>query len=239
MEKNGFSLNVSQLDWRKYDFMIYFGPTPKTDAVFAHGSSVRSEVLDRKICVLAAQIMLSEHKADHLVINGLSTAWCNANSVAYCGAETWLEYLGENGVNDVIVAPEAKHTAAECNAIIAMAKERDWKSLTVLAFPHHLPRVMSQWVECLKRNGSDLKVYPRTFGGIDMYMVTSKPLLNGGVVKGALLDQLAPEAENYERYCNPTGKDEKGSFTPNATPEDTIAYMMARDTVSVPEPVTA
>jgi hypothetical protein len=241
MEDESFSLDVSQLDWRKYFFMIYFGPRPKTNAVFAHGSSVRSEVLDRKICELAADILMGEGKADHLVINGLSTAWCNANSVAYSGAETWIEYLDEHGVDadDVIIAPEAKHTAAECNAIIAMAKDRGWESITVLAFPHHVPRVMSQWVECLKRNGSDLKVYARTFDDIDMHMVTSKPLLDGGVVKGVLMDQLALEATNYERYCNPAGKDEKGNFTPNATPEDTIAYMMARDTVVESELVTA
>ena len=228
MEYDGFSLNVSQLDWRKYFFMVYFGPQPKTDAVFAHGSSVRSEELDRKICGLATSLLFNE-KTNHVIINGLSTEWCNANSVAYSGAETWLGYFTEKEINDVIVAPEAKHTAAECNMIISMAKDRGWKSITVLAFPHHLPRVMSQWVECLKRASSDLKVYPRSFGGIDIHMTTSKPLLGGDAVKGVLMDQVSLETINYERYCNPAGKDEKGSFTPNATPEDTIAYMMRRD----------
>jgi hypothetical protein len=60
-------------------------------------------------------------------------------------------------------------------------------------------------------------------------MLTAKPTLDGETFSGTLFNQAEVEDLSYARYCNKEGCDEKGKFTPNATPEETVAYVLARD----------
>lgn len=203
------------------------------DAVFMHGSSVKSATLDRMQIELGYNIHRST-EAQYLVINGTPTAECG--KIAYAGAENWLEVLNELRVPKeyIIQTPVAKHSAAECKHVLQLASQFKWKKIAVVALPHHAIRIMRTWAAEIARNGSDLKVYIQIPRGVNWRMPAAKPVLDkdGGEIKGTFFDHIQREFEQGERFENKAGEDELGKFTPHATLEELLAYYAQRDGVA-------
>lgn len=230
-------MNPQSLEMFQALMLVFMSKEVRTPAIFIHGSPIKSEELDRAL-VESIDRMLFTVPVEKIIINGLSDKECVKSNVAYCGAETMKNRLCDEYVcierENLLCIPPSRHTAAECREVIKMMKENGWDSITVATFPHHILRVMLQWVYCLKEAGVNFKVYHRTIGEVDWNQPAVKPILGGGTEEGTLFDHIAGEYERIVRYGNPEGQDEKGKFTPNATLKELIEYLRNRD--QVPQP---
>lgn len=202
-----------------------------TDAVFVHGSCVRDLSMDKELLAVAAGLVHTG-AVKHLVINGISDEVCETKTLAYPGAETWVRLLEDLDVQDVLQIPPSPHTPAEVRNVIALANERGWRTLTIMALPHHLLRVAAQWVYLLEQAGSSITVYFRSFEGFNFDLAAKKPVLGGGVVEGILADHVDHELNQQQSYSDKSGMKADGSkFTPNATLPEVVAYLSRRDGV--------
>ncbi len=208
--------------------MCVTDPRVDTDTIFLHGSSVKSSQLDDLILQCGADLLLKTF-AVSIVVNGKPASECA--QIAYAGVEVWLLSLLDLGVlqNQINTIAPSAHTAAECKAFIELSKERGWKSVTVVALPHHILRCMRTWVAVIRAAGIDLKVYAQTPHSVDWMMPAQKPVLDGPDIKGTYFDHIAREHAQGERFENKAGVDEKGKFTPHATLAELIEYMKTRD----------
>ncbi len=203
-------------------------------AVYIHGSSVKNEELDTKQIELGVELF-ENAEAAHIVIAGTPKADCTA--IAYAGVEPWHEEINSCGIREdqILHTPPVKHTAAECKELVKMAEQYKWESVTIVALPHHVLRVMRTWVGVLNAAGSNLKVYAQTIGDVDWRMPASKPVLDaagkatGEMVEGTFFDHIAREFAQGERFENKAGQDELGKFTPHATLAELIEYYAQRD----------
>jgi len=199
-----------------------------TDAVFVHGSPAMSDEIDQ-LLLKEAVTMVRSGQARDLVINGLTDeqCWPNGQRLAYPGSDTWRRWLNELGYPSPILTSAAPHTAAESDAVIALARERGWSTVTIMSYPHHILRCMLQMVFCLERARSPLKVYTRTIiGKIDWLAVLEKGVLNSVPFRGVLGDvHIEQELARVEKYADKDGT----GYTPHATLEELIAYFGQRD----------
>ncbi len=214
-----------------------------TDAMFIHGSCVRDDGLDDSILAVGHKLYESG-QVGSLVINGLTDAVCVEKNLAYPGGDTWEKKLRAKGIKNLLKIKPSPHTPAECRNMIALAQKEEWRRLTVAAFPHHILRVMCQWIYLLKELGSPISVYARTMDTVDWTMPAKKPVLGGGTVEGTLFDHMGHELNQLALYSDldcfetPEGKripaslagpEDKQKYTPNATLEELIAYYKWRD----------
>lgn len=163
-----------------------------------------------------------------VVINGMTDADSQPGGqrLAYPGSDTSRKMLDGWGYRDYLMIAPSKHTAAECDALIALARENTWTRVSVMSQPHHILRCMEQMVFCLDRAGSDLKVYAMTLPGMNWQKVAEKGVLNGVPFSGTLIDAHA--REEFERTIKYADRDGTG-YTPHATLEELIAYYERRD----------
>lgn len=238
----------AKLTTQQFSALLYTGGRPMgpVNATVIHGSSVNKGKMDD---ALLQQVANMKHlgQTGTILINGLTQDACLAKNVAYPGYEVWLPKLHALGIISptlfnlpVAEGEEPKfawHTAAECNAVIAMAKVRGWKNLYVAANPHHIARVLRQWVYCLDQaDCSDIKVYPVTFYGTNYNEPALKRRPDGTSYDGTLFDHIEAEVIAADKYSNP---DHGGKYTPNATEEQAIVYMLKRDQMDMPVEASA
>lgn len=237
-------MNVYKVDplvLRQATLLTAYDKRPSADAMFVHGSCVRDDDLDDSILAMA---VTNVNHVGKIVFNGISDEVCIAKTLAYPGAETWERKLRAFGVTDALKIPPSPHTPAECRNMIAFATDQGFSSIIVAAFPHHLLRVMCQWVFCLKEKQSPIKVYARTMPSVDWFMKARKPVLGGGVVEGTLFDHMEHELKQLALYADlncfetpsgerilasSSGPEDKQKYTPNATLEELVAYYQERD----------
>lgn len=222
-------------------YLTSMGSQPKTDAIFVHGSPAASDEIDKKLLFLATS-MLTSGDASNLVINGLTDQMCvevgNGQRLAYPGCDTWGKVLEGMGLHGYMLIPPSKHTAAESDAVIKLAQEKGWGSVTIMSYPHHILRCLMQMVFCLARARSSLKVYTKTLPNIDWQMNVEKGVLGGEVFRGSLVEVHAKEEfERIIRYANMMGRDTIGGFTPHWDLEALIAYCKWRDGGQVDTPI--
>jgi hypothetical protein len=229
---------------------------PQIDAVYIHGSSIKSKELDTLQLKLGAKIFRDSPDARHIVIAGTPQADCG--KIAYAGVEPWHEELADLvDEADIVHTPRVMHTAAECKELVKMAAEAkyNWKNIVIVTLPHHAPRVMRTWAAVIKGTGSDLKVYVQS-PRINPRALASKPVLDkdGGTIEGTVMDHVDREFMQGEKFEDKSGIDAEGNkFTPHATLVELIEYFDQRDGVipaaveapaetpvaQVPEPATA
>ncbi len=215
---------IDPLKLSKATLLVHRDKRPKTDAVFIHGSSINSPELDNVLLKLGA--LIAREQQCPVVINGISERECTEKKLAYPGYEVWKDKLEALGVN-ILTIPRSPHTAAESDAILDLAVEKGWKSVTIMAFPTHILRCMLQMVFCQKRKGMTMPVYARTLETVDWQMPAKKTVLGGGVEEGLLLDQVESEYTRLVKYMDKDGQ----GFTPHATLEELLAFMQERDKV--------
>jgi hypothetical protein len=232
------SANTNALQLMQAMLLVLNDRRARTDAIFLHGSCVKDDYLDDLVIeegVSAARSMIS----NMIVINGAPIA--GSAGIAYAGAEVWMKKLVpqlETGLGEAAISvtniPQARHTAAEVKNFIALAKERGWKSVTIVSLPHHILRCMRTWAAIITAEGSDLKVYARTPDAVPWWTPAAKPVLDGPDIQGTLFDHIEREFQQGERFQNKAGADERGKFTPHATLDELIEYYRERDGV-IPE----
>lgn len=218
---------VDPLHLCKALLMVLTGPHPATNAVFVHGSPAADDEIDTDLLRLAVD-MVAKKEAGSLVINGLTDAecWPGGKRLAYPGSDTWGRTLQQIGFSGQLMIPSSKHTAAESDNLISLAKEKGWESITIMSYPHHILRCMLQMVFCLARAKSDLKVYTRTLPSINWQKVAEKGVLNNEPFRGTLIE--AHVREEYERLIKYADKEGTG-YTPHATLNELLVYCQWRD----------
>lgn len=221
---------VDPLAYARASSLVLVDQRPKTDAVFIHGSPAADDAIDTELLKLGVA-MVAAKETGALVINGLTdeACWPNGQRLAYPGCDTWGRTLNSIGFSDFQKIPSSKHTAAESDNLILLAKEKGWSSVCIMSYPHHILRCMLQMVFCLTRAKSDLKVYTRTLATVDWQKVAEKGVLNSVPFRGTLVD--AHIREEYERLIKYADKDGTG-YTPHATLEELIEYYRLRDQVA-------
>ncbi len=243
---------VDPLSYARASSLVLVDARPKTDIVFIHGSPAANDAIDAELLKLAVD-MVRTQETEKLVINGLTdeACWPNGQRLAYPGCNTWGRTLQGLGFSEFLKIPPSKHTAAESDNLIKLAAEMGWKKLVIMSYPHHILRCMLQMVFCLKRAGSDLKVYTRTLPSVNWQMVAEKGVLGKAPFRGTLVD--AHIREEYERLisyadraCFETpdgrmvseeeaGSNDKRKYTPHATLEELIDYYKQRDDQGIPD----
>ncbi len=200
----------------------------RTDAAFIHGSPTNNDALDDQVLRMSVGL-LQRGETNALVINGLEVE--GEARLAYPGANIWHPKLKALSAEVVMQIPPSMHTAAEVEAVISLAHGMGWKKIAVISQRHHILRCMAQWVYCLERAESDLKVYARTVPTVDWFMDAKKVVLGGGTIEGKLLDHVEAETTRLAMYGDRDCFDSAGKkkYTPNATCEEVIAYYRARD----------
>ncbi len=214
-------MNTSSADMMKALLLVLTDQKHRSDAVFVHGSSVNSVDLDERVLN-----HLNEIQVRNLIVNGTSDDRCREKKLAYPGCETWLRQLETIGFNrdDVQFTPEALHTAAESDAVINICQSKGYRSLTLLALPHHILRCMLQMIFCLQRKKVELAVYAQTFGNVDWNMDAMKTVLGGSTIQGVFSDHIDAEHQRIEKYMDRSGT----GYTPHATLTELIQYMSTR-----------
>lgn len=223
---------VDPLAYARASSLVLVDKRLKTNALFVHGSPAADDEIDAELLKLGVQMVKNE-ETKSLVINGLTdeACWPNGQRLAYPGSDTWGRTLNGLGFDDYLKIPASKHTAAESDNVILLAKEMGWESVVIMSYPHHILRCMLQMVFCLTRAKSDLKVYARTLPTIDWQKVAEKGVLNSTPFSGTLVDaHIREEYERLIKYADKSGVAADGSkFTPHATLEELIAYYQWRD----------
>ena len=165
-----------------------------------------------------------------VVINGMTDADSQPKGqrLAYPGSDTFRKVLESFGYHDYLMIAPSKHTALESYALIALALEQGWTSVTIMSAPHHIRRCMQQMVYCLEQSGSKLKVYTRTLSWMNWQKVTKKGVLDGEPFTGTIIGEHA--SQEYDRIIMYADREGTG-YTPHATLEELIAYYERRDAV--------
>lgn len=218
---------VDPLSYARASLLVLLDKRPKTDGVFVHGSPTANDEIDTSLLEMAVS-MTKSGETDNLVINGLTDEACylSGRRLAYPGCDTWGRTIQGFGLSKFLKILPSLHTAAESDNLIKLALEMGWKNLVVMSYPHHILRCMLQMVFCLKRAGSDLKVYTRTLPSIDWQICSEKTVLGRASFQGTLIDVHV--REEYERLIKYADKDGTG-YTPHATLEELIDYCQWRD----------
>ncbi len=199
--------------------LLHTPPKHTADAIFIHGSSIRSDELDKALISHACSLV-RRRVAPVVVVNGLSDKVCREKNLAYAGADSWRDMLHKRNV-PVLQIPASPHTPAECDNLIKFASEQGWKRVEVLSLPHHLLRCAAQMVFCLKRAESPLEAFYSSFVFASWNMHAVKPVLGGGVEEGSFFDHIGIEHSRFEKYSDQSGS----GYTPNASLGDLVEYL--------------
>lgn len=231
--------HVSPLSFAQALLLVLTDKRPRTDAIFIHGSPAESDLIDTALLGLGAD-MQEGGQTGRVVINGLTDEQCiiDGKRLAYPGSDTWGRTLARFGIEPLKI-PASKHTAAESDNVIALAREMGWKSITIASYPHHVLRCFAQMVFCLERAGeTNLQVYSRTVRSVDWQMPAKKGVLGGGTIEGILLDHVEAERTRLEIYADRDAAVVDGvrKFTPHATLEQLMRYIVWRDAGQVGSP---
>lgn len=157
----------SALSYACASSLVLVDKRPAANAVFIHGPPAADDGIDTDLLKLGISMVASK-EAGALVINGLTdeACWPNGQRLAYPGCDTWGRNLVGLGYPEYLKIPPSKHTAAESDNLILLAKEMGWGSVVIMSYPHHILRCMLQMVFCLARAKSGLKVYTRTLSTV-------------------------------------------------------------------------
>lgn len=119
----------------------------KSDAIFIHaregGESIRK----------AAELYEAQY-APLIIINGLG------EYKDYIGRERWLLHLREKGIpeSSLEAIVPATNTKREAEAVVALAKARQWTTLMVVAQPYHIVRSWLTFIDQVKKQKYQFKV---------------------------------------------------------------------------------
>lgn len=206
-------------------------PPISTNALFIHGSQGDPQ-LDAKELNAALAIYRKYH-TDKIVLNGLTTEECRELNLAYCGYEKWGKFFLDCSIpeEDIILLPPSKHTGAESENLLLLARDRGWKSVTIMAYPYHLLRCFLQIVAAMKKLKIHLRVYAKTFGldGDDWRRQTTRSVMGGANVlgdrtmNGRMVDHIASELDRVVGYAQ-----ESENFTRHATISELLQYLTER-----------
>lgn len=211
--------NLSSQKMMEALLLLLKPPSHNVDAIFIHGSSVKSDELDSLLCNHAISLV-KKGVAPLVLVNGLPDRVCQGKNLAYAGADTWKSRLSRADV-PVLQIPGSLHTPAECDNLIKFAGDQGWQRIEVISSPHHLLRCAAQMVFCLKRAESSLQCFYSTIENVRWHMSAVKPVLGGGVETGSFFDHIAVEFQRFVKYSDTTGE----GYTPNASLEELIEYL--------------
>lgn len=205
-----------------------------TDALFIHSSQGDPELDTMELCEAFYYYTKNYNTRKKIVLNGLTAKQCQELNLAYCGYEKWREYFLSFGIKKgaILLLPPSKHTGAESENLLHLAKEKGWKSMIIMAYPYHLLRCMCQIVAAMEKLQIHLKVYAKTFRfrEIDWQRKMTRIVMNGanvlgqGTVDGQMMKHIASELERVEKYAQ-----EGGNFTRHATIPELLKYLAERD----------
>lgn len=229
----------SALDMMRAMYVSLGDLTPtRCHAHLVHGAPAAEEHLYRKLLQAVAD-HYHTGTVDAVVLNGLSVEECTRQNQGYRGFEIYRDSLIGFGVPEqsIEVLPPSRHTAAESDNFLKMARVRGWQNLVVSSLPHHQLRCFLQIVALIAQPYW-CKVYNMTVGGISLASTVSKPAWIDSrwpSVSAPLFDNFEEEFKRILRYAQePKVINGVVEYTRHAMIPEALAYVLWRDSQASP-----
>ncbi len=229
----------SALDMMRAMYVSLGDLTPtRCHAHLVHGAPAAEEHLYRKLLQAVAD-HYHTGTVDAVVLNGLSVEECTRQNQGYRGFEIYRDILIGFGVPEqsIEVLPPSRHTAAESDNFLKMARVRGWQNLVVSSLPHHQLRCFLQIVALIAQPYW-CKVYNMTVGGISLASTVSKPAWIDSrwpSVSAPLFDNFEEEFKRILRYAQePKVINGVVEYTRHAMIPEALAYVLWRDSQASP-----
>ena len=122
---------------------------PDVDAIAFFGRTPQDFNDDIKKC--AAETY--KEGAEVMIINGIES-----KDLGLSNSE-WSKELKSLGIDNLESYKESTNTASEARAMVALAKKRGWKTMTLLAHSHQILRCIRAVVKAMEEADYEMRVY--------------------------------------------------------------------------------